>query len=55
MLSNGKIRSLYVCQGNDARCFNASSNDQKGSVHNKRAKRKSSKKLRQFLKKDQDE
>lgn len=44
-----------ITQSNDAGSFNASSNDQNGSRHNKRAKRHSSKRLRQALKADLDQ
>jgi hypothetical protein len=47
-----EITARTIKQDNDAGCFNARSNDQKGSQHNKRAKRRASKRLRQALKKE---
>jgi len=43
-----EIKSKTIKQDNDASCFNAGSNDQKGSSHNKRAKRLASKRLRRL-------
>lgn len=48
-----EIKSKTIKQDNDATCFNHQSNDQNGSLHNKRAKRRASKRLRQLLKKEE--
>lgn len=48
-----EIAAKTIRQDNDARCFGSRSNDQNGSFHNKRAKRLSSKRLRQLLKKEE--
>lgn len=49
MIPRKQIKAASITQSNDARCFGSNSNDQKGSIHNKRAKRNSSRKARQFL------
>jgi hypothetical protein len=51
MMRRKEIIARTINQDNDA-CFNSSCNDQKGSIHNKRAKRRASKRLRQFLAKE---
>lgn len=46
-----EIKARTIDQSNDTTCFNASCNDQKGSQHNKKAKRSASKRLRKLVNK----
>lgn len=48
MLSTCKIHSLCVKQDNCTQCFNSRSNNQNGKLHNRRAKRLASKRLRRL-------
>jgi hypothetical protein len=48
-----EIAAKTIKQDNDAGCMNPRANDQKGSQHNKKAKRLASKRLRRVLKEEQ--
>jgi hypothetical protein len=49
-----EVHARTVQQDNDTTCFNSRSNNQKGSAHNRRAKRLASKRLRRILSKEQE-
>ena len=47
-----EIKARTIKQDNDSSCFNPNANDNNGSAHNKRAKRRASKRLREIIRKD---